>query len=472
MPRPPPRLDDLVIVLPGITGSALTVNGKDVWAASGESIWGAIKTRGHILEDLTLDFDQDDPERAHLADGVRADRLIDNVSLLPGITAVTGYNEIVEMITSRFRVRHGEVGDPTPANFYTFPYDWRRDNRSSAQRLKEFIDDRLPAWRSLVGSNEPEVILLAHSMGGLVARHYLEMLGGAEHAKALFTFGTPFRGAPKALGGLSHGIKKAWLDLTPMLRSFTSIHQLLPIYEMLDTASGPRRLAEVNELPGLDPSRVANALAFHRDIETAVEANGTGRYLTLPYVGFRQRTTQSARFLDNELVMSNDAPAWFDQRLAGGDGTVPLVSAIPIELSDASRETYAYDKHGAMQSSNGVLDQVHRHLLKMSAKGLAGIRGQVFGPEVESAPAVGVAVDPLFEEGEPVVVIADLFNIAAEVVPKSIVRRAAATSGTESVMHRDSDGWKVDLEGLTAGVYRLEVRAGTAAAHDVFEVLP
>ena len=39
-----------------------------------------------------------------------------------------------------------------------------------------------------------ETIIIAHSMGGIIARHYMNYLGGEEHVIGLFTLGTPHRG--------------------------------------------------------------------------------------------------------------------------------------------------------------------------------------------------------------------------------------------------------------------------------------
>ncbi len=37
---------DMIVLLPGITGSVLQKNGRDVWAISGKSFWNAVKSPG------------------------------------------------------------------------------------------------------------------------------------------------------------------------------------------------------------------------------------------------------------------------------------------------------------------------------------------------------------------------------------------------------------------------------------------
>lgn len=58
----------------------------------------------------------------------------------------------------------------------------------AARRLQRFVEQ--------VKAREGElaVDIVAHSMGGLVARYYLERLDGAKHVERLITIGTPHRG--------------------------------------------------------------------------------------------------------------------------------------------------------------------------------------------------------------------------------------------------------------------------------------
>ena len=55
--------------------------------------------------------------------------------------------------------------------------------------------------------------------GGLVARYYLELLGGWQSCRALITLGTPFRGAVDALHSLANGYRMAGVTLTNVLRT-------------------------------------------------------------------------------------------------------------------------------------------------------------------------------------------------------------------------------------------------------------
>src|SRR5436190_14698510 len=64
------RVTDLLIFPPGITGSVLQRNNRDIWALTTESIRGALTSLGQNLEALELKDDPQDVE--DLGDGVVA----------------------------------------------------------------------------------------------------------------------------------------------------------------------------------------------------------------------------------------------------------------------------------------------------------------------------------------------------------------------------------------------------------------
>ncbi|HET8625358.1 MAG TPA: hypothetical protein VFM14_17495, partial [Gemmatimonadales bacterium] len=192
---PPHEMRDIVVLLPGITGSVLKKNGKVVWGFSGGTIADTLLTRGGSLRDA-LALTGDSPDREDLGDGIVADSLAPDLHLIPGLWKIDGYSRVADTILERFAVREGE-------NFFRFPYDWRRDNRAAAQRLAHQSAEWLRRRRTTVP--DAKLILVAHSMGGLVSRYFLEVLGGWRNTRALVTFGTPYRGAINALDTLANG---------------------------------------------------------------------------------------------------------------------------------------------------------------------------------------------------------------------------------------------------------------------------
>jgi pimeloyl-ACP methyl ester carboxylesterase len=505
---PKPLMRDIVVLLPGIMGSALQKDGKDVWALSGRAVWGALSSLGRTLRQLALT--EDDPEADELGDGIRASAPLPDATFIPGFWKIDGYSGLERLVTETFEILRGDPNSPgpeqatsdtpPPANFFPFPYDWRRDNRVAARRLKRLIDERLPQWRHHTGFRDAKAILIGHSMGGLVARYYAEVLEGWRNCKALITFGTPFRGSVNALDFLANGYKKLFLDLSQLLRSFTSVHQLLPIYPMVRAGGEYRRVAETDGLPDVvDRARAEQALAFHREIEDAVQRHRKDHqyrdeFKTIPVVGTHQSTLQAAELSGGRLVATRTLPAWDwldpGQRAAldGGDGTVPRLSATPIELSDEYRETFLAERHASLQNNPHILGDLRERLKQMQATHLKHIRG----PEpATEPPAIRLNLDDLYLAGEPVELHVRLLVPAPGTGDLQVCSEAGGIGGApvarlepvsegglpaEYALRPRGDSWGLTLEGLAPGLYRCAVRAGAAGhpapspVHDLFEV--
>lgn len=477
---------DMVIILPGITGSVLQQHGKDLWATSGGVFWRTLKHLGGNFDALRLDGD--DPDLDTLDDGIRATGLIPDMHIVPGLVKVDGYSKVANLVRDNFEIIEGRIDDPAPANFYEFPYDWRRDNRAAARRLKTLIDRQLPIWREHSFDDNAQVILIAHSMGGLVAHYYLEALEGDNwrHCKALFTFGTPFRGSLQSLAYLANGYKKMFIDLTDVMRSFTSTYQLLPIYEALRVDGRYQRVAETVDVPGIDPQRARDGLAFHREIEAAVtrhsqEADYRAHgYALIPFVGTRQPTPQSAQLEDGRLTASSTPPDVVPASLGDGDGTVPRVSAIPQQLSTEYRETYSPEQHAALQTNRNLLYDLRDRLRRMQAPDLSAVRGPA---PVTPGGAIGLSLDDAYRVGEPVELRAQLLDgadagaaLAARL--QAIADTAPVPDAPEQHLFAGTGAERsLTLQGLTPGVYRIEVRSaatGPAApppVHGLFAVV-
>ena len=53
MPTKAP-MKDIIIILPGILGSVLQKDGKDLWNVSGQSIFQVLTNLGYVVQDLKL----------------------------------------------------------------------------------------------------------------------------------------------------------------------------------------------------------------------------------------------------------------------------------------------------------------------------------------------------------------------------------------------------------------------------------
>jgi pimeloyl-ACP methyl ester carboxylesterase len=447
-----------VVLIPGIGGSVLARRGKDVWSLSPGAALRGVLSLGRSVNQLRLH--SDDPDVDDLGDEVVATRLMPDLHVVPGLDwKIDGYGRIRDQLLSRFDCVPGK-------NYFEFPYDWRRDNRVAARRLARSAEGWLHRWRAESGNNGAKLILIAHSMGGIVARMFLEQHEGWRSTRQLITFGTPYSGSVNALEFLANGFRKGWgpftVDLTDTLRSFTSVYQLLPSYRCLEGPGGSwLNLDEVNwSGTGVDGPRLTAAITLARQLRTTVDerlAAGDEGYEIRPVIGDFQRTRWAARRLADGQIQSLWMRALDED---GGDGTVPRVSAIPHELLRGWRNAALVgQKHASLQNDGPVLDHVSGVLRLKPMEAV----------DVYPAPDENAALevdDVLF--GEPLTIRARAARPGAELVASV---EQSVTGETKQVRLRETDdGWRqAVLEGLAATDYRVTVTA--VGVHPVTEVV-
>lgn len=454
----PIEMRDLIVVVPGILGSTLSVKGQPIWAPTLGGVDRLLISLWQQREGLFLA--KDSPEAEHLDDGVTADTLMPDIHLVPGLWKVDGYSQLRLEIAQAFKISPG-------ANYIEFPYDWRRDNRAAARRLKRLSDEWLTSWRKRSANPQAKLVLICHSMGGLIARYFLESLEGWRDTRALITFGTPYQGAVKALEFIANGYRQ---DLTlggqfelssisTLLQSFTSIYQLLPTYKCIADASGTLLAAnELSSIPNVDMIRLHDAFGFHGEINQALQQNAKDQqyqnsgYTICPVVGIEQPTLVSARSENNRITTI------VQRGILGGDGTVPRVSAKPANVP----ATYVAELHASLQNSPISFGQVEGFLTEAQFI-LKGAETERL--ELDSADA--------FSSTEPVVMRAYPHNFAPPVRLTARVTESLQQKIVRSAqMEPDDDGWyKARFEPIPLGTYRVTVAAGDKTVTDVFVVL-
>jgi Lecithin:cholesterol acyltransferase len=466
---PKEKMSDVIVLLPGLMGSVLRKGDKDVWSASVGALFGGVVSGGGRFDSLVLR--EDPPDRDDLGDGVVASRVMPDVHMIPGLWKIDGYSKVADTIKASFEVTEGQ-------NFFSFPYDWRRDARVSARKLDRQAREWLSGWQRASGNADARLILIGHSMGGIVSRYFLEGLEGWRITRALVTFGTPFRGSLNAVDTLANGVRKGpfgLMDLTELARSLTSVYQLLPLYPCYDAGDGRLvRIGETAGVPNIDPARAASGLAFHHEIRDAVAAHLDDAeyrdkgYQTYPVVGIRQPTRLSARRAGAgvELLETYEGA---DQ---SGDGTVPRVSATPIELSDARREMYAGTRHGSLQNADAVLTNLIG-LLSSFALGLGDFRAGASPPGAASPVRVGLRLEDVYWSDEPVLlgVRPDRDGVPLRC---AITESSSGRPVAQAIPGPDAEGWqRAEIAPLPPGTYRVAVTgaAGIEPVADVFAVL-
>lgn len=259
---------DAVVVVPGIMGSEL------VDAATGKTLWGMRDLQWYVtawssgrgLADLQFTPD----EAAGRYGRVRASRLLRFPAFARVLAGFEPYTRLVAKIRQ-------VVADP--AAVLEFPYDWRLPVAYNATLLAEAANAHLRQWRANPlheaarrahpSGREARLVIVAHSMGGLLARYMSTIPGAAESVRATITLGTPFygsvlaavllnsgRGAPVPLPSRRPlamlGRRTADAGVRALAATLPGVHDLLPTYRCLDEVHHARALTvqDVEDLGG------------------------------------------------------------------------------------------------------------------------------------------------------------------------------------------------------------------------------
>jgi hypothetical protein len=83
-----------------------------------------------------------------------------------------------------------------------------------------------------------------------------------------------------------------------------------------------------------------------------------------------------------------------------GDGTVPRISATPIELSDAFAETFIAESHGALPGNAIIVDNLLHQLTQMQARGVYKVRGPAPTPQPAGAAGFALFLEDLYVPGD------------------------------------------------------------------------
>lgn len=322
---------DAVMLVPGILGSELVDNrGKVVWGLSPRVIASTF-----VLGDVSRLVVH--PSELTGKPRLRATKLLQFPAFLPDFGGVEPYSPMMQHLPRRL---------PAPEAFTTFPYDWRLSIEHAAGRLAAAAEQHLEQWRTVVRQrfadktdpSDVKLILIAHSMGGLVARFAMMQHGLLQDTRRLLTLGTPFHGSLTAVRTLAtgeHPLIRRESSAMKMARSCPAVFDLLPRYECV-TQHGATRRITAGDLDSLG-------------IPTGLFADAQQRYEKLR--------------MDEQIPLSvlagSDVATWHTvdgdwtyTKNDLGDGTVPFESASPEGLE----ATFISQDHGTLaRSENGIV---------------------------------------------------------------------------------------------------------------------
>ncbi|UMX48043.1 MAG: hypothetical protein L7H18_00665 [Candidatus Nealsonbacteria bacterium DGGOD1a] len=230
-------------------------------------------------------------------------------------------------------------------DLFEFPYEWRQSNIDSARLLRDKINEI-----KIENNNYPKIDIVAHSMGGLVARQYIESADYQNDIDQLITIATPNNGSPEVYlireaGDLKPGLfeffeknvfiheakENGFPDVFPYVRArISSVSQILPIYDYLyesDTGAlrqypvGYPRNDFLENLNQVEKIKKINAIEYDKIIANLNESNST-------ITGFFIEPTQQYPKWEHGYPVNYDILAGSRGMIKGaGDGTVPIESS-------------------------------------------------------------------------------------------------------------------------------------------------
>ena len=437
-----PLTRDAVIVIPGIMGSTLvdTESGETLWGLNKAGWWVHAWTTGSSLARLTVTED----ERAGTVGRIRAVGLLRFPAFAPILQGFEPYTDLVAGITRVVADREAVC---------EFPYDWRLSIEHNAGELAKVAAEHLRGWRTHPqGSADAKVVLVAHSMGGLIARYFTHVLGDAGDVRTTVTLGAPYYGAVKAAHILASGrgtpLPLPHRRLRRLCATMPGLHDLLPFYRCLDEETTARRLtaADVAGLGG-DLDLATKSIARHEQLMSGPP--GDLRLL----VGVEQPTMQSMSVANGVLTPLmhtchvDDQGRVVSREDLAGDSTVFRRAAAGFGLSPSTLP----QSHGALAATEEAISHVRDVLTNDTA-----------GPPLGALTRIGVNVPDVICIDQPLTItisgagpvgascrIVDVFT-NHQVARPPLQRRDGVTFAAADLPR--------------PGVYRVEVKGGGASA--------
>lgn len=294
-----------------------------------------------------------------------------------------------------------------------FPYDWRQDLFKTADALAAKLD-------AIQAEKATKISIVAHSMGGLISRLLLE--SGSYKSRKWFgkidqfvALAVPHLGAPLALArvlGLDATLGVSGADFVKFSAStaYPSGYQLLPPRAEIccwDQASPDLAGLDIYDPAtakrlGLSTANLKRASAVHDVLNTGAPPKGV-RYFYFAGTGHRTVSRVNVTVggpgpIDHEFSLKTVTPD-------GGDGTVPLYSALPRQ----GQRQMVVNEHSTVFEGDPFL-RVFVRLL-----------GGNEGPAIEAAMIAKPAGPPLALSVEaPVVPVGQDIEIVMAIAPNAL----------------------------------------------------
>lgn len=328
---------DVLILIPGIMGSTLSSGGKDQW------IQMRALNKGAIVDKLAVD-----------AKNVKASGVVEKF-----------YKQFGDHFSSKYDV-------------ISYEFDWRKSVSEAAVGLEALTKRILKA--------NVNVHIVAHSMGGLLARQFMMDFPETWNAfmqpknNKFVMLGTPWLGSyliMEVLTGHSRRVKQLAMidfrndkeDLLKIFWKFPGVFELLPVEEVTQrkfwTATfwnAIKNKANLDIIPNLASNKGSlskfndyrsNVISFLKDLETEEKSDFFDK---IYYICGKADKTVCDYTFKNRFLSSHKKLVY--KATSHGDGSVTWKTGIPKQLLNSNNLYYTDIGHGELANEPSIFEGV------------------------------------------------------------------------------------------------------------------
>ena len=331
--------NDLIVLIPGTMGTELQYDSTKVWDP-GKNVFNHSKYFNWLY------FNESGSAKYPLS-------VLNDDNYGADDTYKTIYNRLKNAFSSSATVKF-------------FGYDWRYSCVDAAEELTD-----------LVSGYSGKIILVAHSMGGLVASQFLKNATPSQCSRTtLITLGTPFTGSPKAVNVFENGTMFGLLEnlviggyIKEAAKNYPSAYELLPTSrhsnylmkaEVLQTYSNALSFLKTRDWgltsAGQVKSQFSTASSFINGLGSGTSHAAYLAAQTYHIVATGEDTISKINYVLDGGEYRTD----YLQMSNAGDGTV-LAESARNDLATTNSKVFTYSGYGdhtSMLNNTTILNKV------------------------------------------------------------------------------------------------------------------